>query len=184
MGTIWHLINLLYFVKSINFGTKSILRSTGSVIAKKMRFFIKDFFSKCDETRSFLRTWSNLLEKSLMENFIFCAWVSIDLTMLFATNFSIHHIILESSCIFDYLITFWRDSNSKDWNSDLSQLTQEHVREGFSTNGSEILKESIFQLQSISEKACPDGVALTLIYKCQNGNWDYSQAAGRTSKCH
>ena len=43
------------------------------IIAQKMKFSIKDFFSKCDQIRSFLRTWSNFLRKSLMENFIFCA---------------------------------------------------------------------------------------------------------------
>ena len=37
------------------------------------KFSIKDFFSKCDQIRSFLRIWSHLLKKSLMENFIFCA---------------------------------------------------------------------------------------------------------------
>ena len=41
--------------------------------AQKMKFTIKDFFSKCDEIRSFHRIWSYLLKKSLMENFIFCA---------------------------------------------------------------------------------------------------------------
>ena len=40
--------------------------------AQKMKFFIKDFSSKCDQIRSFLRIWSHLLEKSLMENFISC----------------------------------------------------------------------------------------------------------------
>ena len=38
-----------------------------------MRFFIKDFFSKCDQIRRKLQIWSHLLKKSLMENFIFCA---------------------------------------------------------------------------------------------------------------
>ena len=38
----------------------------------KMKFFIKDFFSKCDQIRSFLRIWSHLLKKSSMQNFIFC----------------------------------------------------------------------------------------------------------------
>ena len=38
-----------------------------------MKFSIKDFSSKCDQILSFLRIWSHLLEKSLMENFIFCA---------------------------------------------------------------------------------------------------------------
>ena len=40
---------------------------------QKMKFSIKDFFSKCDQIRSILRIWSNLLKKSLLENFIFCA---------------------------------------------------------------------------------------------------------------
>ena len=41
-----------------------------------MKFSIKDFFSKCDQIRSFLRIWSHLLKKSLMENFFFlCCFV-------------------------------------------------------------------------------------------------------------
>ena len=40
--------------------------------APKMKLSIKDFFSKCDQICSFLQIWSNLLKKSLMENFIFC----------------------------------------------------------------------------------------------------------------
>ena len=41
--------------------------------AQKMKFSIKDFFSKCNQIRRKLRTWSHFLKKSLMENFIFCA---------------------------------------------------------------------------------------------------------------
>ena len=41
--------------------------------AQKMKFSIKDFFSKCDQICRKLRIWSDLLRKSLMENFIFCA---------------------------------------------------------------------------------------------------------------
>ena len=37
----------------------------------KMKFAIKDFFSKCD--CEFVRIWSRLLKKSLIENFIFYA---------------------------------------------------------------------------------------------------------------
>ena len=40
---------------------------------QKMKFPIKDFFSKCDQIRSFLWIWSNLLKKFLMENVIFLA---------------------------------------------------------------------------------------------------------------
>ena len=39
-----------------------------------MKFFIKDFFSKCDQIRRNLWIWSHLLKKSLIKNFIFaCA---------------------------------------------------------------------------------------------------------------
>ena len=41
--------------------------------AQKKKFSIKDFFSKCDQMRSFLRIWSHLLKKSVIENFIFYA---------------------------------------------------------------------------------------------------------------
>ena len=41
--------------------------------AQKLKFSIKDFFSKCNKIRSFLWIWSHLLKKSLMENFIFWA---------------------------------------------------------------------------------------------------------------
>ena len=40
---------------------------------QKMKFLIKDFFSKCDQIPSFLRIWAHLLKKSLIKNFIFCA---------------------------------------------------------------------------------------------------------------
>ena len=45
--------------------------------AQKMKFSFEDFFSKCDQIRRGLRIWSHLLNKSLMENFIFCAVVVI-----------------------------------------------------------------------------------------------------------
>ena len=41
--------------------------------AQKMKFSIKDPFSKCDQIHRKLQIWSHLLKKSLMENFIFCA---------------------------------------------------------------------------------------------------------------
>ena len=39
----------------------------------KKEVSIKNFFSKCDQIRSFVWIWLHLLKKSLMENFIFCA---------------------------------------------------------------------------------------------------------------
>ena len=44
-----------------------------SATARKMKFFIKGFFSKCDQIRSFQRIWSHLLKKFLMKNFTFDA---------------------------------------------------------------------------------------------------------------
>ena len=43
----------------------------GSLIAQKMKFSIKHFFSKYDQIRRKLRIWSHLLKKSLMEISIF-----------------------------------------------------------------------------------------------------------------
>ena len=51
---------------------QKIMKNT-NITAQKMKFSIKDFFSKCDQIRSFLRIWSHVLKKSLMENFIFSA---------------------------------------------------------------------------------------------------------------
>ena len=52
---------------------------------QKIKFSIKDFFSKCDQICSFLRTWSHLLKKFLVENFIFCA-VTVKRVSLIVTN--------------------------------------------------------------------------------------------------
>ena len=46
--------------------------------AQKMKFSIKDFFSKCDK----IRIWTHLLKKSLMENFIFCVVIQIRVPVL------------------------------------------------------------------------------------------------------
>ena len=60
-----------FFPVSQNMNT---VKSTKKCLtAQKMKFSIKDFFSKCNQIRSFLWIWSHLLKKSLMENFIFCA---------------------------------------------------------------------------------------------------------------
>ena len=50
---------------------------------KQMKFSIMNFSSKCDQIRSFLRVWSHLLKKSLMENFICCEMVPIFIMLVF-----------------------------------------------------------------------------------------------------
>ena len=42
-----------------------------NTLYKKMKFFIKDFFNKYDQSGSVLQIWLHLLRKSLMENFTF-----------------------------------------------------------------------------------------------------------------
>ena len=44
-----------------------------SYTPQKIKFFIKEFFSKCDQIRRKMQIWSHFLKKSLTENFIFCA---------------------------------------------------------------------------------------------------------------
>ena len=50
------------------------------ITAQKMKFPIKDFFSKYDQIRSFLRIWSHLLKISLMENFTFYAVYNLEIS--------------------------------------------------------------------------------------------------------
>ena len=59
----YHCVNLIQKEKKDN--------SRNLNTAQKMNFSIKDFFSKQDQIRSFLRLWSNLLKKFFMENFTF-----------------------------------------------------------------------------------------------------------------
>ena len=48
-----------------------LFRGRALSTTQKMKFSIKDIFSKCDQTLSFLRIWTHFLKKSLMENFVF-----------------------------------------------------------------------------------------------------------------
>ena len=52
---------------------KTLSRKSRNLTAQKMKFSIKDFFSRCDQIRKKLLIWSHLLKKSLLEKFIFCA---------------------------------------------------------------------------------------------------------------
>ena len=71
---------VLYQMRIIKMKCFSFLKSevkirvfSDSITAQKMKFSIKDFFSKCDQICRKLRIWSHLLKKSLMESLVFCA---------------------------------------------------------------------------------------------------------------
>ena len=49
---------------------------------QKMKLSIKDLFGKCEQIRSFLRIWSHLLKKSVMENFTFVQCIDDALILL------------------------------------------------------------------------------------------------------
>ena len=65
----WHDI----FFEKLNFQLRISLVNAGKdavIIAQKMKFSVKDFFSKSEQIRSFQRIFSNLPKKSLVENVI------------------------------------------------------------------------------------------------------------------
>ena len=73
--------------------------------AQKMKFSMKDFFSKCDQICRKLRIWSYLLKKSLMKNFISCAVFfilqlkiinKITSVKMYVVSFSFHRLNLQS----------------------------------------------------------------------------------------
>ena len=79
--------------------------SSALTLLKKMKFSIKDFFSKCDQIRSILWICWHLLKKPLMENFIFCEVLVGVLTFrlfgMFEMSFNICHknlIVIVRKC--------------------------------------------------------------------------------------
>ena len=90
-----------------NFG-----RIKAALAAQKLKFSIKDFFSKCDQIHGKLRIWSHLLKESLMKNFSFCA-VPLNIFHILQRNtFSLLIVIISAAfngnkdikmghCIFD-----------------------------------------------------------------------------------
>ena len=62
-----------YFRKYLEAEAHVLLRLSKleTLTEQKMKFSIKDVFSKCDQIRSFLWMWRHLLKKALMKNYIF-----------------------------------------------------------------------------------------------------------------
>ena len=64
------------FPETFRSNEANIIYDEQHVHCSEKKFSIKDFFSKFDQIRSFLRIWSHLLKKSLMGNFILYAVMS------------------------------------------------------------------------------------------------------------
>ena len=77
--------------------------------AEKMKFSIKDLFSKCDQIRRFLQIWSHLLKKSLMENFMFVQWYQMfagvtELPLVYLSDQDFHETLISSAYMY-FVIT-------------------------------------------------------------------------------
>ena len=70
---------------------------------QKIKFFIKDFFSKCNQICRKQQIWSHLLKKSLMENFFFFVqWSILDHGSLGASSEEQMQL-----CVYIYLCGFF-----------------------------------------------------------------------------
>ena len=90
---IFYLFFLFDLLSESNLG--AYFNNSTTLTAQNMKFSSKDFWSKCDQIRSFLRIWSHLLQKSLMENFIFYA---VSLKSVIFPNFLGNNKIINSIC--------------------------------------------------------------------------------------
>ena len=77
-----------------------------------MKFFIIDFFSKCDQIRRKLPIWSCLLKKSLIETSFFVQWL---LSLMFKSIASKYEDVvamvpltkMDSSILYEFWMTLW-----------------------------------------------------------------------------
>ena len=65
--------SLLYVscVKTLRWLARSTNHGFATITAHKMKFSIKDFFSKCDQIRSVLWIWSHLLKSSYWKSSVY-----------------------------------------------------------------------------------------------------------------
>ena len=81
----------------------------GSAV-QKIKFPIKDFFSKCDQILKKLFFCPHLLKKSLMENFIFCAVQDSKYTSGFRVSLHVvfwPNIFASRSVLAEYFLEYW-----------------------------------------------------------------------------
>ena len=62
-----------------------------------MTFSINDLFSKCDQISSFLRIWSHLLKKSLMETSFYVQCLKPTFASRLLTSFAVLPLLIETN---------------------------------------------------------------------------------------
>ena len=67
------------------------------ITAQKMTFSINDLFSKCDQISSFLRIWSHLLKKSLMETSFYVQCSKPTFASRILTSFAVLPLLIETN---------------------------------------------------------------------------------------
>ena len=90
---------------------------------KKMKFSIKDFFSKCLNMQQ-LRIWSHLPKTSFMENFIFFAVENQKYLKYFRANGSPPEILAQTPETFQYSATISKDSVNRNKKRTKKQLVK------------------------------------------------------------
>ena len=117
-------------------GIFAVIRMTDLIchsLHQKMKFSIKDFFSKRDQICSFLRIWPHLLEKSLMENFIVCVVIFTYVVVLQYISWlwawrNFHFLLNKHKylCVCQTFLTFWQSNKNV-----LPKLLTSILRMGF-----------------------------------------------------
>ena len=99
LSFLWRTFRYFVNISTINCTTPKTIDT-----AQKMKFSIKDFFSKCDQIHSYLRIWSHLLKRSLMESVIFCAvWLKTERVTNKRLNFAFDFHESERQAFISYL---------------------------------------------------------------------------------
>ena len=121
------------------------------ITAQKMKFSIKDFFSKCDQIRRKLRIWTNLLKKPWMENLIF-------------------PVIKLTSCLARFIFQIRRDISIKRRGGSRTAATFKMERFLIIVNDFQLItivtKRSILDVAAVLDPALKS-ITTLLILKCQ-----------------
>ena len=126
-----------------------------SYAAQKMKFSIKDFFSKCDHIRRKLRIWSHLLKKVLIKNLIFCAVLCSFFSFELCLILYVYAILFQHKQPLYYsALIFYRVESSNCCNNSSEQLFDKNIllyQKGCSKNDSEIYTSNFLKNLSLKD---------------------------------